>query len=95
MQIDFSGYISGIVSFLARNFYTMKMIALALAFCINLMLLFYKVWYDAISRKASLPFLYLWLTFFRLFRQLLLKVTTTMMMGTTVPDWKEARTLQT
>ncbi|XP_035704010.1 ryanodine receptor isoform X5 [Folsomia candida] len=40
--IDFSGYINGIVSFLARNFYTMKYIALILAFLINFTLLFYK-----------------------------------------------------
>jgi ryanodine receptor 2 len=42
LQIDFSGYINGIVSFLARNFYTMKIVALVLAFSINFMLLFYK-----------------------------------------------------
>lgn len=42
-QIDFSGYAHKAVSFLARNFYNLKYVALVLAFCINFMLLFYKV----------------------------------------------------
>lgn len=42
-QIDFSKYAHRIVSFLARNFYNLKYVALVLAFCINFMLLFYKV----------------------------------------------------
>lgn len=42
-QIDFSKYTNRIVSFLARNFYNLKYVALVLAFCINFMLLFYKV----------------------------------------------------
>lgn len=42
-QIDFSKYGHRIVSFLARNFYNLKYVALVLAFCINFMLLFYKV----------------------------------------------------
>lgn len=42
-QIDFSKYAHRIVSFLARNFYKLKLFALVLAFCINLMLLVYKV----------------------------------------------------
>ncbi|KAG5681994.1 hypothetical protein PVAND_011393 [Polypedilum vanderplanki] len=42
-QIDFSQYAHKAVSFLARNFYTLKYVALVLAFCINFMLLFYKV----------------------------------------------------
>lgn len=42
-QIDFSAYAHKAVSFLARNFYTLKYVALVLAFCINFMLLFYKV----------------------------------------------------
>ncbi|KAL3202679.1 hypothetical protein MRX96_012072 [Rhipicephalus microplus] len=41
--IDFSEYGQKIVSFLARNFYNMKYIALVLAFFINCILLFYKV----------------------------------------------------
>ncbi len=41
--IDFGAYAKRIVSFLARNFFTMKFIALAIAFSINVMLLFYKV----------------------------------------------------
>lgn len=41
--IDFSEYTHRIVSFLARNFYNLKYVALVLAFCINFMLLFYKV----------------------------------------------------
>ena len=41
--IDFGAYAKRIVSFLARNFFTMKFIALAIAFSINFMLLFYKV----------------------------------------------------
>lgn len=42
-QIDFSKYAHRVVSFLARNFYNLKYVALVLAFCINFMLLFYKV----------------------------------------------------
>lgn len=42
-QIDFNSYTQRAVSFLARNFYTLKYVALVLAFCINFMLLFYKV----------------------------------------------------
>lgn len=42
-QIDFSHYTQKVVSFLARNFYNLKYVALILAFCINFMLLFYKV----------------------------------------------------
>lgn len=42
-QIDFGVYAKKIVSFLARNFFTMKAIALIIAFIINFMLLFYKV----------------------------------------------------
>ena len=41
--IDFGAYTKKVVSFLARNFFTMKFIALAIAFTINFMLLFYKV----------------------------------------------------
>ncbi|KAK8778590.1 hypothetical protein V5799_020065 [Amblyomma americanum] len=41
--IDLSEYGQKIVSFLARNFYNMKYIALVLAFFINCILLFYKV----------------------------------------------------
>ncbi|CAH0546152.1 unnamed protein product [Brassicogethes aeneus] len=42
-QINFSAYGHRAVSFLARNFYNLKYVALVLAFCINFMLLFYKV----------------------------------------------------
>lgn len=42
-QINLSGYGQRVVSFLARNFYNLKYVALVLAFCINFMLLFYKV----------------------------------------------------
>lgn len=42
-SIDLSDYSHRVVSFLARNFYNLKYVALALAFCINFMLLFYKV----------------------------------------------------
>ncbi|XP_037033206.1 ryanodine receptor isoform X4 [Bradysia coprophila] len=42
-QIDVSHYTHKVVSFLARNFYNLKYVALILAFCINFMLLFYKV----------------------------------------------------
>ena len=41
--IDFGGITKMIVSFLARNFFTLKLIALVIAFTINFMLLFYKV----------------------------------------------------
>ncbi|KAI5742923.1 hypothetical protein M8J77_012710 [Diaphorina citri] len=42
-QIDFNGYTHKALSFLARNFYNLKYVALVLAFCINFILLFYKV----------------------------------------------------
>ncbi|XP_037915514.1 ryanodine receptor isoform X7 [Hermetia illucens] len=42
-QIDLSQYTHRAVSFLARNFYNLKYVALVLAFGINFMLLFYKV----------------------------------------------------
>lgn len=42
-QINFGSYGQRTVSFLARNFYNLKYVALVLAFCINFMLLFYKV----------------------------------------------------
>lgn len=42
-SIELSEYTKRIVSFLARNFYNLKYVALVLAFCINFMLLFYKV----------------------------------------------------
>ncbi|XP_043461888.1 ryanodine receptor isoform X4 [Leptopilina heterotoma] len=42
-SFDISEYTHRIVSFLARNFYNLKYVALVLAFCINFMLLFYKV----------------------------------------------------
>ncbi|KAJ2939108.1 hypothetical protein O0L34_g10295 [Tuta absoluta] len=42
-QIDLSQYTKRAVSFLARNFYNLKYVALVLAFCINFVLLFYKV----------------------------------------------------
>uniref|UniRef100_A0A8D8DFM9 Ryanodine receptor n=1 Tax=Culex pipiens TaxID=7175 RepID=A0A8D8DFM9_CULPI len=42
-QIDFSKYSKKAVSYLARNFYNLKYVALVLAFGINFMLLFYKV----------------------------------------------------
>ena len=41
--INFGEYIKKVISFLARNFFTMKFIALSIAFLINFMLLFYKV----------------------------------------------------
>lgn len=44
-QVDFNAYAHRAVSFLARNFYNLKYVALVLAFCINFMLLFYKVSY--------------------------------------------------
>lgn len=42
-QIDFNAYGHRAVSFLARNFYNLKYVALVLAFCINFILLLYKV----------------------------------------------------
>ena len=47
--IDFGGISKMIVSFLARNFFTLKLIALVIAFTINFMLLFYKVRGNEIS----------------------------------------------
>lgn len=44
--INFGEYIKKVISFLARNFFTMKFIALSIAFLINFMLLFYKVTYS-------------------------------------------------
>lgn len=52
-QIDFSQYAHKAVSFLARNFYTLKYVALVLAFCINFMLLFYKVTTFGEEHEAS------------------------------------------
>lgn len=40
---DFSAYTHRILSWLARNFYNLKIIALCLAFLINVTLLFYRV----------------------------------------------------
>ena len=42
-NFDLAGYTKKIVSFLARNFFNMKYIALSIAFIINFMLLFFKV----------------------------------------------------
>lgn len=42
-QIDFAKYTNRAVSFLARNFYKLKWLALILSFAINFMLLLYKV----------------------------------------------------
>ena len=42
-SFDLGSYAKKINSFLARKFFTMKFIALAIAFVINFMLLFYKV----------------------------------------------------
>ena len=42
-HIDFNKITTKLVSFLARNFFTLKLIALVIAFTINFMLLFYKV----------------------------------------------------
>lgn len=52
-QIDFSQYGRRAVSFLARNFYNLKLVALVLAFSINFMLLFYKVTSFAEDEEAS------------------------------------------
>ncbi|KAE9543520.1 hypothetical protein AGLY_002320 [Aphis glycines] len=41
--IDINAYTHRALSFLARNFYNLKYVALVLAFCINFILLFYKV----------------------------------------------------
>ena len=41
--MNLGDYAAKAVSFLARNFYTLKYVALVLAFCINFVLLFYKV----------------------------------------------------
>ena len=41
--VDFAALSNKMVSFLARNFFTLKLIALVIAFTINFMLLFYKV----------------------------------------------------
>ncbi|CAG7835911.1 unnamed protein product [Allacma fusca] len=41
-QINFGDYANRIISFLARNFYNLKYVALILAFIINFMLLFFK-----------------------------------------------------
>lgn len=42
-DFDVASYVKKIVSFLARNFFTMKFVALAIVFVINFMLLFFKV----------------------------------------------------
>ena len=43
IPVDFAALSNKMVSFLARNFFTLKLIALVIAFTINFMLLFYKV----------------------------------------------------
>ena len=52
-SFDFGAYTKKVLSFLARNFFTMKFIALAIAFIINFMLLFYKVRTTKRRRKAK------------------------------------------
>ncbi|XP_018801099.1 PREDICTED: ryanodine receptor isoform X5 [Bactrocera latifrons] len=52
-QIDFAQYAHRAVSFLARNFYNLKYVALVLAFSINFMLLFYKVTSFGDDEEAS------------------------------------------
>lgn len=42
-EFNLGAYTQKCVSFLARHFYNLKYLALVLAFCINFMLLFYKV----------------------------------------------------
>jgi ryanodine receptor 2 len=42
-QINVGDYTKRVLSFLGRNFYNLKYLALILAFCINFMLLFYRV----------------------------------------------------
>lgn len=51
-QINFSAYTHRAVSFLARNFYNLKYVALVLAFCINFMLLFYKVELSRLNKSS-------------------------------------------
>ena len=51
--INFGEYIKKVISFLARNFFTMKFIALSIAFLINFMLLFYKVPVQTLTSKSS------------------------------------------
>lgn len=51
-SIDLSAYSHRVVSFLARNFYNLKYVALILAFCINFMLLFYKVCESVVIKKS-------------------------------------------
>ncbi|XP_076069948.1 ryanodine receptor isoform X2 [Oratosquilla oratoria] len=51
LMVDLSDYTKRIVSFLARNFYNLKYVALVLAFCINFILLFYKA--SAIGGEAE------------------------------------------
>lgn len=41
-QVNIGEYVRKAICFLARNFYTLKYVALVLAFCINFVLLFYK-----------------------------------------------------
>lgn len=50
-QVNIGDYAAKAVSFLARNFYTLKYVALVLAFCINFVLLFYKVLYIIILNR--------------------------------------------
>lgn len=54
-QINFGIYGQRAVSFLARNFYNLKYIALVLAFCINFMLLFYKVSALTVEEGGRVP----------------------------------------
>ncbi len=47
-------YVRKAICFLARNFYTLKYVALVLAFCINFVLLFYKVFAIIITLMFAL-----------------------------------------
>ena len=54
--IDFGGITKMIISFLARNFFTLKLIALVIAFTINFMLLFYKVTHSCGTHKMIISY---------------------------------------
>ncbi|GFR18427.1 ryanodine receptor [Trichonephila clavata] len=51
--INFREYGRKLVSFLARNFYTMKYLALVMAFAINFILLFYKVTVPGVKMRMK------------------------------------------
>lgn len=60
-QVNLGEYVRKAICFLARNFYTLKYVALVLAFCINFVLLFYKVTVNHTNFNALCCTTYMWI----------------------------------